>query len=341
MRRRHFLAAGAGALAAPAVPPARSQPQAPTAAPGFAPATRPVTLVSGYSPGGSTDIAARLLADRLAAHLDPGAKVVVENRPGASGVIAADWLRRQAPDGHTVMLAETGSHAIAQNALVGWNKYDAVADFTHLGVIGTPPLILVANNAFAAPTPAATVAKLREAPKGTVTYATSGVGGILHLATEMLAQHLGTQFVHVPYRSGAQMMQAIHTGEAQFGIAALASANAMVRDGLARGVAVTGTERFPTYPDIPTLVESGVPGFEFTHFYVLVGPPGMAPPVAGALNRALVASLREEALRDRMLAAGHDTWRAPNGLAEARAFIEREVGRYREVVRRTGVRLEA
>ena len=172
-------------------------------------------------------------------------------------------------------------------------------------------------------------------------FATRMSGGVLHLRAEMLAQALGTRFVHVPYRSGAQMVQAIMTGEAQFGIAALASANAMVRDGLARGVAVTGTERFPTYPDTPTLSESGVPGFEFTHFYILVGPPGMAPATAGALNRALVASLREDALRDRMLTAGHDTWRAPNGLAEARAFIEREVERYREVVRRTGVRLEA
>ncbi|GAA0591138.1 tripartite tricarboxylate transporter substrate binding protein [Craurococcus roseus] len=339
MRRRLFLTAGAGSLAAAVAAGRPAAVQAQGTA--FAPASKPVTVVSGYSPGGSTDIAARLLADRLAAHLDPAARVVVENRPGASGVIAADWLRRQAPDGHTVMLAETGSHAIAQNALVGWNKYDAVADFTHLGVIGTPPLILVANNAFAAATPAATVAKLRDAPRGSVTYATSGVGGILHLATEMLAQHLGTQFVHVPYRSGAQMMQAIHTGEAQFGIAALASANAMVRDGLARGVAVTGTERFPTYPDTPTLAASGVPGFEFTHFYILAGPPGMAPAVSEALNRALVASLAEESLRDRMLAAGHDTWRAPNGPAEARAFVEREVARYREIVRRTGVRLES
>lgn len=337
MRRRLFLTAGSGVLATPAIALSVAQAQAPA----FAPASKPVLIVSGYSPGGSTDIAARLLADRIAAHLDPAARVLVENRPGASGVIAADWLRRQAPDGHTIMLVETGSHAIAQNAMVGWNKYDAVTDFTHLGVIGTPPLILVTNNAFAAATPAATVAKLREAPRGSVTYATSGVGGILHLSTEMLAQHLGTQFVHVPYRSGAQMLQSIHTGDAQFGIAALASANAMVRDGLVRGVAVTGTERFPTYPDMPTLAESGVPGFEFTHFYALVGPPGMAPAVASALNRALVASLGEAPLRDRMLAAGHDTWRAPNSPADARAFIEREVARYREVVRRTGVRLEA
>ena len=157
MLRRHFLGSGALAAAATFGAP-RARGQAPAAPQSFA--ARPLTIVSGYSPGGSTDIAARLLADRMAAHLDPGARIVVENRPGASGVIAADWLRRQAPDGHTIMLAETGSHAIAPNALVGWNKYDPVADFTHLGVIGTPPLILVANNAFAAPTPAATVAKL-------------------------------------------------------------------------------------------------------------------------------------------------------------------------------------
>ena len=332
MRRRDLVAAGGGALLA------ASRSRAETGAPRFG--ERPVTLVSGYSPGGSTDIAARLLADRMAIHLGPGARVVVENRPGASGVIAADWLRRQPPDGFTAMIAESGSHAIAPNALVGWNRYDPVADFTHLGVIGTPPLILTVNNAFSAGTPAATIAKLRDAPEGTVAYATSGVGGVLHLASEMLAQHLGTRFVHVPYRSGAQMLQAIHTGEAQFGIAALASANAMVRDGLARGVAVTGTERFPTYPEIPTLAEAGVPGFDFTVFYILVGPPGMAPPVAGALNRALAASLHEDPLRDRMRQAGHDTWRAPNGLAEARAFIGREIEHYREIVRRTGVRLE-
>lgn len=333
MLRRHLLLAS---LAAPAL--ARAE--------GFA--DRPVSIVTGYSPGGSTDIAARLLADRLGAHLGPGVRVVVENRPGASGAVASEWLRRQPPDGFTLMLAETGSHAIAPNALIGWNRYDPVLDFTHLGLIGAPPLILIVNNRFpgggdaaagGSGDAAAVVRALRDAPAESLTYATSGVGGVLHLAAELLAQHLNTRFVHVPYRSGAQMLQAIHTGEAQFGIAALASANAMVREGLVRGIAVTGRQRFPTYPETPTLAESGVPGFEFDTWFILVGPPGMAPAVAGAVNRALVASLAEDPLRDRLLAAGHDAFRGPNGLAEADAFIRREVQKYREVVARTGVHL--
>jgi tripartite-type tricarboxylate transporter receptor subunit TctC len=303
-------------------------------------AERPISLVTGYSPGGSTDIAARMLADRFAAHLGAGTRVVVENRPGAAGAVASEWLRRQPPDGFTLLLAETGSHAIAPNAIANWNRYDPVNDFTHLGIIGVPPLILVVNNRFPGGNAAETVEALRRAPPESVTYATSGVGGVLHLAAEMLGQHLGTRFVHVPYRSGAQMLQSIHTGEAQFGIAALASANQMVRDGMVRGVAVTGQRRFPTYPDTPTLIESGVPGFEFDTWFILVGPPGIPVPVATAINRALTASLHEDPLRDRLMAAGHDAWRAPNGLAEAKAFIIREQAKYREVVARTGVRLE-
>jgi tripartite-type tricarboxylate transporter receptor subunit TctC len=325
MRRRSLL------LSLPTLLPLAARAQ------GFA--ERPVTLVTGYSPGGSTDIAARLLADRLAAHLGAGSRVVVENRPGAAGAVASEWLRRQPADGFTIMVAETGSHAIAPNALIGWDRYDPVADFTHLGIIGAPPLVLVVNNRFPGGNASETVEALRRAPPDSVTYATSGVGGVLHLAAEMLGQRLGTRFVHVPYRSGAQMLQSIHTGEAQFGIAALASANAMMREGLVRPVAVTGQRRFPTWPELPTLAESGVPGFDFDTWFILIGPPGMAPATAQALNRALVASLHEDPLRDRLLAAGHDAWRAPNGLPEAQAFIQREVAKYREVVARTGVKL--
>jgi tripartite-type tricarboxylate transporter receptor subunit TctC len=302
-------------------------------------AERTIALVTGYSPGGSTDIAARLLADRMPAHL-PGTRMVVENRPGAAGAIASEWLRRQPPDGSVIMVAETGSHAIAPNALIGWNRYDPVQDFTHLGIIGAPPLMLIVNPKFPGSNATEVVAALRSAPPESITYATSGVGGVLHMASEMLAQSLGARFVHVPYRSGAQMLQSIATGEAQFGIAAIASANPMAREGLVRPVAVTGSRRFPTWTEVPTLAESGMPGFEFDTWFILVGPPAMPAPVASQLNAALVASLREDRLRERLFAAGHDAWSSPNGLPEARAFIVAEVAKYREVVARTGIRLE-
>jgi tripartite-type tricarboxylate transporter receptor subunit TctC len=238
------------------------------------------------------------------------------------------------------MVAESGSHAIAPNALVGGTRYHPVTDFTHLGVLSTGPLLLVVNNDFPARTAPEVVARLRAAPPGSLNYATSGVGGVLHLATEMLGQELGTRFVHVPYRSGGLMLQSIHTGETQFGIAAIASAFAMVRDGMVRPIAVTGAERFPLYPDVPTLMESGVPGFDIGGWYVLLGPAGIPGPVAATINRALNAALAEEPLRERMLGSGLNPWRGPNGLAEARSFMARELEKHRVIVERTGVRLQ-
>ncbi len=301
---------------------------------------RPITLATGYAPGGSTDIAARLLADRLAANLGPEARVVVENRPGAAGIVASDWLRRQAPDGHTIMLVESSSHAIAPAALVGGTRYNPVTDFTHLGVIGTAPLLMIVNKDFPAATAPEVLARLRAAPPESITYATSGVGTIVHLAPEMLALDLKTRFVHVPYRSGGQMLTAIFQGEGQFGIAVLASAAQQVRDGMVRGIAVTGNRRFPSFPDLPTLAEAGVPGYDIATWNIILGPPGMPAPLQAALNRALVASLAEPALQQRLLTAGVDVWTAPNAPADARAFLEQEVAKFRTVVERTGVKLE-
>ncbi len=325
MHRRTLLALGAAAgLATPAL----------------AFPDKAITLATGYAPGGSTDIAARLLAERLSVHLGTGARVVVENRAGAAGIVASEWLKRQPPDGHTIMLVESSSHGIAPNALVGGTRYHPVDDFAHLGVIGTAPLIMVVNNNFPGQTAAEVVQRLRSAPKDSFTYATSGVGTILHLATEMLALDLGTRFVHVPYRSGGQMLTAIFTGEAQFGIAVLASAANQVRGGLARGMAMTGERRFPSFPDTPTLAEAGVAGFDLETWNVLLGPPGMPAETQAALNRALRACLDEPETRDKLLTAGVLAWRAPNAPTDARGFMVREVAKFRAVVERTGVKLE-
>jgi tripartite-type tricarboxylate transporter receptor subunit TctC len=325
MRRRSLTLSALTLLAAPAV---QAFPD------------RVITMATGFAPGGSTDIAARLLADRLAEHLGPQTRLVVENRPGASGMVASDWLRRQAPDGYTIMLVESSSHAIAPSALVGGTRYDPLRDFSHLGVIGLAPLVLVVNKDFPAKDAAGVVAKLRAAAPDTYTYATSGVGSIPHLACEMLALDLGTRFVHVPYRSGGQMLTAIFQGEGQFGVAVLASAAQQIRDDMVRGVAVTGERRFPSFPDLPTLAESGVAGYDLTTWNILLGPPGMPAEIQAVLNRSLNAALAEAGLRERLLTAGVEAWDRPNSPQDARAFLAREVEKFRGIVQRTGVRLE-
>ena len=178
------------------------------------------------------------------------------------------------------------------------------------------------------------------APTDIYTYATSGVGSIPHLACEMLALDLGTRFVHVPYRSGGQMLTAIFQGEGQFGIAVLASAAQQIRDDMVRGIAVTGERRFPSFPDLPTLAESGVAGYDLTTWNILLGPPGMPAEIQATLNRGLNAALAEAGLRERLLTAGVEAWDRPNSPQDARAFLAREVEKFRGIVQRTGVRLE-
>jgi tripartite-type tricarboxylate transporter receptor subunit TctC len=337
MRRRDILRLAPAVLGSPALPRLASAQDGRSGA--WIP-DRSITMVTGYGPGGSTDIAARLLADRMAAALGPDARIIVDNKPGAAGTIATEWLKRQAPDGYTIMVTETGAAAAAPVVTIGGTRYDPVADFTQLGVISTPPGVLVVTPRFAGPGAHEVLAAMREAPPDQLTYASSGFGGVLHLRAEMLAQTLGTRFVHVPYRSGAQMVQAIMTGEAQFGVAALASATALMREGKVRGVAMVGTRRFPIFPDIPTLGELGIPGFENSGFFLLIGPAGMPQRVAEALNRALVAALHDPDIRERMIFAGHDPVQDANGLAEARAFMVRELAEMRRIVERTGIQVQ-
>jgi tripartite-type tricarboxylate transporter receptor subunit TctC len=323
MRRRHALAAGLALL--------------PAVARGYT--DRPITLVTGYAPGGSTDVAARILADRMAARIGPEVRIMVDNRPGAAGVVATDWLKRQPADGSVIMVTETGASAAAPAAIAGFNRYDPVGDFTQLGVISTPPAILVVNRNFPGRTGPEVLREMRRAAPDSLIYASSGVGGVLHLRGELLAWKLGTRFEHVPYRSGALMMQAVLTDDAQFGIAALASATPFVRDGLVRGIAMAGTRRFPTFPDIPTFAELGIDGMEDGGFFLLVAPAGLPVETARTLNAALVETLAEPATRERLIQAGHLPPEGPNTPATARAYLVQQVAAYRALVERTGIRL--
>jgi tripartite-type tricarboxylate transporter receptor subunit TctC len=299
---------------------------------------RPVTLSVGFVPGGSTDIAARILADRLGHYLGGRARVLVENRGGASGVTASEWFRRQPADGHALMLVERSSHAVVPAAMRSFNRFDPLNDFTHLAMVGTGPLMLVATPGFGGDTAAALIAHLRGSQAG-FTYATSGVGSISHLAVEMLALELGSQFTHVPYRSGAETMRGLYRGDGQFSFAVLAAAAGAVRDGLIRGLAVTSPERFPGFPDIPTMSEV-LPGYDLVTWNMIIAPAGLPAFVAATLNKALLATIAEVEVARRLLVNGLVAWRQRNTPDVARAFLAREIATYRGIVARTGVRLE-
>lgn len=305
-------------------------------------ASRTITLVVGYGPGGSTDITSRLVADRLGPALGPGGRVVVENRPGASGLIASEWLRRQPTDGTIIMLNEASSHALAPHAVTGGTRYDPIADYTHIAIVGTAPLILIGSPQFPARNAQEAVAHLRSGPPDTLPYASSGVGSMPHLAGEMVAAAVGHagQFPHVSYRSGGAMVESVARGETAWGVAILASAAAQVRDGRVKGFAVTGIDRFPSFPDIPTLADSGLPGFDLANWFAIIGPRGMPEATVTALNRAIQAALAEPQLRDRLLTAGVAPWTRDNSPAAARAYFVAEHAKFRDIVARTGIRLE-
>jgi tripartite-type tricarboxylate transporter receptor subunit TctC len=225
-------------------------------------------------------------------------------------------------------------------ALEGGTAFDPLADFTQIAMVGTAPLILIANPNFPARTAEEAVARLKASRPEEFAYATSGVGSIPHFAVEMMAAQIGARFTHVPYRSGGLMLTAIHQGEGQFGIAVLASAAAQVRGGLVRGLAVTSRERFPSFAEIPTLHEAAMPGFEMTTWNMIIGPPNMPPAVLARLNGALVATVGEAPIRERLIQAGVAPWGGTNTPETTREFLAAEIAKYRQVVARTGIRLE-
>ncbi|HEY4252415.1 MAG TPA: tripartite tricarboxylate transporter substrate-binding protein [Roseomonas sp.] len=329
MHRRSFMGLTAGALATPAL-----------AQSGFP--DRSIALATGFAPGGSTDVAARLLADRLGPALGPNGRVVVENRAGASGTIASDWLRYRPADGYTLLLVECSSHALIPHALQGGTRYDPINDFVHVAVVANGPLVLATSPQFPSANAAETVSRLREGVPEDLPFASSGVGSLPHFAAEMVAVTLGRggRFAHVPYRSGGLMVESIARGETQWGVAVLASAAGQVRDNRVRGVALTGLQRFPAFPDIPTLAESGMPGFDIGNWYAVLAPKDTPAPVVATLNHAINDALQQPLLRERLVTAGLDPWTQPNSPADARAFFIRESEKYRQVVQRTGVRLE-
>ncbi len=303
---------------------------------------RPVSLIVPFTPGGSTDIAARIIAERLAPKLGPNARLVIENRAGAGGSLGADVVKRANPDGYTLLVATASSHGTNPAALPQTTPYDALEDFTSIAILGGGPMVIVVPGRSRFRTIQDLIAAMRAEP-GRLSFATSGAGGIGHLTGEYFMARAGgaagpLRSEHIPYRGGAQVLAAMAAGEIDWSCEVLASATPHLRDGTSRGLAISGRTRHPLMPDLPTLAESGLADFDVTTWNMLLGPKNLPAPLTARLNEAVNATLAEPQVRDRMATAGVDA-APPNTPADARAFLAAELAKFRDIVRVAGIAL--
>ena len=295
--------------------------------------SKPVTIVVGFEPGGGTDTTARILQKPLAEQL--GQQVVVENRAGAGGNIAVDHVAKSAPDGHTLVLANVG--ALAVNPHILKTPYDPLRDLTPISMAAVFANVLVVQPSLQVSSVADYVKLAREKPGG-VTYASSGVGGAGHLAGELLKGMAKVNLVHVPYKGGGPAMQGFLGGQVDSFFATPISSISQIRAGKAKAVATTGSKRAALMPDVPTVAESGYPGYEALNWYGFLGPARMPKDLVERLHREIARALANP----EAVAAMHKTGVEPQSStpAEFAAYIEREYQTWGKVVKEAGIKAQ-
>ena len=298
---------------------------------------RVITLVVPFAPGGNTDLAGRLMADRIGPLLG-GGRAVVDNKPGAGSALGADAVRRARPDGYTLLVGSASTLAVAPASGAAAARYHPTKDFTPLALFGLSTMGLVVAADSGIGTVAELLGRLRANP-GKFSFASSGVGGISHLAGEYFALLAGVQAIHVPYRGGSQTPEAVMKAEALYAVDSLGSIIGQIRDGALRLLAVSTRTRDPNFPDVPTIAEAALPDYEVASWTVLVGPAGMPVEVTEALGRAAAQVLNEPNVRSRLEATGTipETKSSPEA---TRAFMDRQFGLYQGIVQRIGLRMD-
>jgi tripartite-type tricarboxylate transporter receptor subunit TctC len=288
---------------------------------------RPVKMLVGFSAGGGTDVAARVVAPGLGEAL--GQAVVVENRPGASGLIAAEAVARAAADGYTLMMGSQTTLAVAP-ALYRKFTLDAARDFAGVGLAGTSPLVLVVNPKVAAHSLAELIALAKREP-GKLNFASGGVGTTPHMAGELFRLTAGINIVHVAYRGEAPAINDLLGGQIPMMFSNLSAVIGQVRAGALRALAVASPKRSPTAPDIRTLAEQGLNGCEVETWFGIVAPARTPPAVVGKLNADLRRVLALEDTQKRL--AGLGMTAEPGSSADFDAYIKAEIAKWGRVIR--------
>jgi tripartite-type tricarboxylate transporter receptor subunit TctC len=287
---------------------------------------RPVTLVVPFASGGPTDILARIMADAMGERL--GARVVVDNRAGAGGTIGSAQVARAAPDGYTLLLSNIASQGIAPAAYRSL-PYEPVGAFTHIGLIGEIPNALVANVGFPARDFAAFLDHARRNPG--LTYATGGVGTSTHLSAELLAQMARIRLTHVPYRGSAPAVTDVISNQVPLLFNAVTGLKPHIDAGRLRVLAVTGARRSNVFPEVPTVAEAGLPGYEAVAWFGISGPASLPPDITARLNEAINQSLADQAIGARLLGLGVTPVQITPD--RYRAYVAEEVGKWQRVGR--------
>jgi tripartite-type tricarboxylate transporter receptor subunit TctC len=295
---------------------------------------KPIRLLVGFSPGGASDITTRIIGQRLSEAL--GQPVVIDNRAGASGAIAARIVKDAAPDGHTLLSGATSILAI-NPALSSNLGYDPVRDFAPVSQTVSMAQILVAHPSVKA-TNLRELISLAKARPGELNYSSSGSGSSSHLAVELLKVMTGINLVHVPFKGSGQSMPALLAGQVQLIFDPLPTSAPQVKSGKLRGLAVSTAKRSPAMPDIPTAAESGVPGFESSMWYGVLVPAATPRGVVQRLNKSINDALRSVELRERFAALGADAvGSTATGFGE---YIGVEVAKWGKVIRAAGIKGE-
>ncbi|WP_313623659.1 tripartite tricarboxylate transporter substrate binding protein [Achromobacter sp.] len=292
---------------------------------------RAVTLIVPFAPGGSVDIAARLISDAWAREL--GQSVVVENRAGASGNIGMAAVARAEPNGYTLGI-NTMSLAI-NPALFKTMPFDTAKDLRSVGTVGTSQHVLTVTNSLPVASVSELLAYVRARPANELSFGSAGTGSTFHMAAELFKSVSKTQIMHVPYKGGGPAMLDTISGQVQMSFPVLSAAKPQVDGKKLRALGVTGTTRSPLLPDVPTIAESGLPGYEFNTWFVISAPAGTPQNVIDTLNAKLGDALRSPALVQRMQKEGFDPLiTAP---AKTDAMVAGEMTRWAGIVKDAGI----
>jgi tripartite-type tricarboxylate transporter receptor subunit TctC len=295
--------------------------------------TKSIRMLVGFPPGGGADVVARSLAPRMSETL--GQQIVVDNRPGAGSALASEMVARSAPDGYT--LVSIGSTHAVNAAVSPQLSFRPAADFSGIVLLATTPVLIAAHPSVAATNLKELMALARAQP-GKLNYGSAGVNGINHLAAELLKHTARLDIAHVPYKGVAQALPAVMAGEVQLLFATLPGTIAQVRAGRIKALAVTTARRSPSAPNIPSVAESGVPGFEASSWFAFLAPVGTPRAIVMRLNAEAVKALQSTEIRESFVRQGMD----PIGStpAEIDAHLREEIAKWTQVVKSAGIKTQ-